>query len=224
MPKPYDFYGAYADDGGWLLNVPAFEYLNETYSSVIWSVNGTVEVGTASGLAASASNLALPNPSLPNNLLAPWWTDLDLSAGGNWYVAVLNAGPNQYTVYEWANVPRFGDGSSTFSFQIWVQNGTDNIWYAYGPWAGNTADGTVGAENGDGTVGDTVYFEGAGTLPWGGSGLQVLSAPGTPGETHVISFTMNGNQIGPYTNCAELTSDAFQGVNVSCFAGEVLAP
>ena len=120
---------------------------------------------------------------------------------------MVNAGPTQYTVYEWENVPRFGDVSSTFSFQIWVQTGTDNIWYAYGPYAGNAADGTVGAENSDGTVGDTVYFEGVGTSPWGGSGLQVQSAPGTPGETHVISFTMSGDKPGPYTNCADRSWD-----------------
>lgn len=211
------------DDGGFIVNVPAFTYLGDTYSQVIWSVNGTVEAGTSSGLATSASNQSLPNPSLPNNLLAPWWTDLDLGAGGNWYVALLAAGPDQYTVYEWENVPRFGDAASTFSFQIWIQNGTSgNIWFAYGPSAGNTGDGTTGAENADGTIGDTVYFDGAGTLPWGSPGLQVLSVPGTPGGIHTITFTMNANKTGPYTNCAELTSDAFQGVNVSCFGGTVL--
>lgn len=211
------------DDGGFIVNVPPFDYLGDTYTSVILSVNGTLEAGTASGLAASAANQNLPNPSLPNNLLAPWWTDLNLGAGGNWYVAVLAAGPNQYTVYEWENVPRFGDAGSTFTFQIWVNNGTDNIWFVYDGFAGDTTDGTVGAENSDGTIGDTWYFEGAGTSPWGGPDLQVLSAPGTPGETHVISFTMRGNRVGPYTNCAELTSDAFQGVNISCFRGEVAA-
>ena len=211
------------DDGGFILNVPAFTYLGDTYSQVIWSVNGTVEAGISSGLATSASNQHMPNSGLPNNLLAGWWTDLDLSAGGNWYVAVLNAGPNQYTVYEWEGVPRFGDNASTFSFQIWIQNGpSGNMWFAYGPSAGVTTDGTVGAENADGTVGDTYYFEGAGTSPWGGSGVQVLSVPGTPGETHVITFTMQGNRAGDYTNCARMTSDAFQGVNVACFSGTVL--
>jgi subtilisin family serine protease len=213
------------DDGGFILNVPAFTYLGDTYSSVIWSVNGTVEVGTASGLATSFANQNFPNPSLPNNLLAPWWTDLNLGAGGNWYVGVLGAGPNQYTVYEWANVPRFGDAGSTFSFQIWVQNGpSGNIWFAYDVFSGDTGDGTVGAENADGTVGESYYYDGAGSLPWGSSGLQVRSVPGTPGEVHTITFTMSGDKLGPYTNCAELTSDAFQGVNVSCSSGTVLAP
>ena len=178
-------------------------------------------MGADSGLATSAANHALPNPAQPNNLLAPWWTDLNLGAGGNWYVAVLNAGPNQFTVYEWEDVPRFGDSSSTFSFQIWVQSGTDNIWFTYDGFAGSTTDGTVGAESADGLIGDTYYFEGNGTSPWGGPDLKVTSAPGTPGETHEITFTMSGSRVGEYTNCAEMTADIFQGVSISCFSGEV---
>jgi uncharacterized repeat protein (TIGR01451 family) len=213
-----------ATHGGFVLNVPAFSYNNQTYSQVIWSVNGTIEAGTASGLAASAANQNLPNPSLPNNVLAPWWTDLNLGAGGNWYVAVLNAGPTQYTVYEWASVPRFGDNSSTFSFQVWIQNGASgNIWFVYDGFAGNTGDGTVGAENAAGTIGDTWYYDGAGTSPWGGPDLKVTSAPGAPGESHVISFTAIAPEdaYGPWANCAELTSDVFQGVNIACAYGDV---
>jgi hypothetical protein len=209
------------DDGGFILNVPSFGYLGNTYNQVIWSVNGTLEAGIASGLASSSANQMLPDPTLPNNLLAPWWTDLNLGAGGNWYVAVLNVGPDQFTVYEWENVPRFGDLSSTFTFQIWVQTGTSNIWFTYDGFAGDIGDGTVGAENADGTIGATVYFDGTGTPPWGGPDLRVVSAPGTPGEMHEISFTMLANRVGSYTNCAELTSDSFQGTNVSCFSGEV---
>jgi hypothetical protein len=210
------------DDGGFVLNIPAFNYNNQTYTQVIWSVNGTIEAGTASGVASSATNQNLPSPAIPNNVLAPWWTDLNLGAGGNWYVAVLNAGPDQYTVYEWEDVPRFGDNSSTFSFQVWILNGTDNIWFVYDGFAGNTGDGTTGAENADGTVGDTVYFDGAGTLPWGGPDLGVASVPGTPGETHIITYSAKGAGLGPWINCAEMSSDLFQGLNIACFSGETI--
>jgi uncharacterized repeat protein (TIGR01451 family) len=210
------------DDGGFVLNIPAFNYNNQTYTQVIWSVNGTIEAGTASGVASSATNQNLPSPATPNNVLAPWWTDLNLGAGGNWYVAVLNAGPDQYTVYEWEDVPRFGDNSSTFSFQVWILNGTDNIWFVYDGFAGNTGDGTTGAENADGTVGDTVYFDGAGTLPWGGPDLGVASVPGTPGETHIITYSAKGAGLGPWINCAEMSSDLFQGLNIACFSGETI--
>jgi hypothetical protein len=212
------------DDGALVINGLNIDYLGDHYTTAIWSVNGTLELGTASGVASSFANQNLPNPSLPNNVLAPWWTDLNLGAGGNWYIGALTDGVRTWDIFEWAGVPRFGDNSSTFSFQIWLEQGSDNITFLYGPYAGNTGDGTVGAENADGTVGDTWYYDGAGSLPWGTTDLSVFSVPGTPGETHTITFTMSGDKLGPYTNCAELTSDAFQGVNVSCFSGTVLAP
>jgi hypothetical protein len=157
-------------------------------------------------------------------VLAPWWTDLNLGAGGNWYAATLAAGPDTYVVFEWENVPRFGDLSSTFTFQIWLQQGTDNIWFVYDGFSGDTSDGTVGAENSDGTLGDTVYFDGVGTLPWGGpDDLRAASIPGAPGETHTITFSARGRRIGSWTNCAEMTSDIFQGKAIGCFTGSVEA-
>ena len=121
-------------------------------------------------------------------------------------------------------MPRFGDSSSRFSFQVWIQTGSDNIWYTYGPSSGDTTDATVGAENSDGTIGDTYYFEGTGSLPWGNTDLAVSSVPGEPGETHVITFGARGRSVGPWTNCAEMTSDIFEGVAISCASGEVVAP
>lgn len=175
---------ANCDDGAFTLNVPSFTYNGQSYSSVIWSVNGTLEAGNGSGVAASASNQNLPDPIAPNNLMAPFWTDLDMGANGDgaeWYVAVLNAGPRQFTVYEWSNVPLFGDTSNRYSFQVWVENGTSgNIWFVYGALGTtNTPSGvTVGVENDDGTVGSSSFFEGTGTAPSVGSDRRVNSTAG----------------------------------------------
>ena len=208
------------DDGGFLISGLDIDYLGQNYTSAIWSVNGTLELGTASGVASSFQNQNLPDPALPNNVLSPWWTDLNLGAGGNWYLGALSDGVRVWNIFEWENIPRFGDNSSTFTFQIWLQRGTDKIWFIYDASSGDTLDGTTGAENEDGTAGDTTYFDGAGTLPWGGSDLKVNSVPGTPGETHFITYTAMGSGLGEWTNCAELTSDLFEGVNVACFNGE----
>ena len=173
-------------------------------------------------MASSATNQNLPDSAIPNNVLAPWWTDLNLGAGGNWYIGALSDGVSVWDIFEWENIPRFGDNSSTFSFQIWLEQGSDNIHFTYGGFSGNTGDGTTGAENADGTVGDTEYFDGAGTLPWGGPDLQVASVPGSPGETHVITYSAKGAGLGLWTNCAEMSSDIFQGLNVACFSGEII--
>lgn len=214
------------DDGGFIYNTPAFMYNGQSYTQLIWSVNGTVEVGVASGLATSASNHPLPNPSLPNNLLAPWWTDLNLAQGGAWRIGSLTDGVNDFLILDWENVPRYGDNSSTFSFQVWIQTGSvENIWFTYGPSTGDTTDGTVGAENSDGTIGDTYYVDGTGTSVWsGGVELGVNSLPGVPGETHEISYTARGWSAGLWTNCAEVTSDIMQESAISCVSGIVNAP
>jgi uncharacterized repeat protein (TIGR01451 family) len=168
---------AECDDGGFLLNVPAFDFNGQTYSSVIWSVNGTLEIGTASGAAASASPQAFPDQTAPNNIIAPYWSDLNLSAGGNWYVAVLNAGPRQFIIFEWEDVPFFGD-PATSTFQIWIEAGTENIWVTYADLPLTPQSLTVGVENEDGTVGASYFHNGDGVEPMVGVDLQVSRAIG----------------------------------------------
>jgi len=210
------------DDGAYLISGLDFVFQNANYTDAIWSVNGTLEIGTASGIAASASNRLMPDPTTPNNLLAPWWTDLDLSAAGNWYLGALSDGVNVYDIFEWEDVPRFGDPTSTASFQIWLMRGTNFAWFTYGGFTGSTADGTVGAENADGTIGDTYYYGegGVGAVP--ATDLHVDQNSGAPGEAHIITFTATGAAKGPWQNCAEMTSDLFFGTNIACAEGVVI--
>jgi uncharacterized repeat protein (TIGR01451 family) len=209
------------DDGAYAISGLNFVYQNQQYTSAIWSVNGTLEIGTASGVAASASNRLMPDATPPNNLLAAWWTDLDLTLAGEWYLGALSDGVYVYDIFEWANVPRFGDPASTASFQIWLRQGTNLAWFTYGGFTGDTSDATIGAENADGTLGDTYYYGegGVGMLPAGD--LHVDQNSGSPGETHVITFTATGVEKGPWQNCAEMTSDLFFGTNIACFEGVV---
>ncbi|MDD3827684.1 MAG: S8 family serine peptidase [Anaerolineae bacterium] len=210
-----------ADDGAYLISGLDFVYQGVQYTDAIWSVNGTLEIGTASGLAASAANGLMPDATPPNNLLAAWWTDLDLSTGGEWYMGALSDGVNVYDIFEWSNLARFADPSSTASFQIWLARGTNLAWFTYGGFTGDTADGTVGVENANGTVGYTYYYgEGAvGGVPAGD--LHVDQNSGSAGETHVITFTATGASRGAWQNCAEMTGDLFYGTSIACAEGTV---
>ena len=197
------------DDGAFAVNVPAFTYNGQTYSSVIWSVNGTLEAGTASGLAAGGGNRNMPDPAMPNNLIAPFWTDLDMGANGDgaeWYIGVFNLGPDQFTIYEWNNIPLFGDASNRYTFQIWVQNGTSgNIWFTYGQ-LGDVSDGTVGVENNLGTLGYSRYFDGTGTAPEVGTDLLVSLQTG---GTATLAFQAEIRKCNPgeaIVNRANVTS------------------
>lgn len=171
------------DDGGYSFNVPAFTYNGETYNQVLLSVNGTLEAGVASGGFSSFNNQSLPDEANPNNILAPFWRDLNLNAGGNMYVAVLAGGGSQWTVYEWEAVPHYGDNSKTVTMQLWIgANGTlaaGDIHFVYGDMStGTDAGGTVGAENSSGTVGMNYFYNGSGTAPVQGDELRVATLTG----------------------------------------------
>lgn len=211
------------DDGAFLVSGLDITYMGEHYTEGLWSVNGTFEMGTTSGVSASFFNQNLPDPAAPNNILAPWWADLNLGDGGNWYIGAVTDGERSWDVLEWENVPRFGDPASTFTFQIWLERGTDHITFAYGPFCGDTSKGTTGAENGNGSNGESLYVDGVGTLPWGGPDIGVSFIPSRIGESRTITYSAIGDgPAGPWTSCTELTGDLFQGANVTCTYGELL--
>lgn len=194
---------ANCDEGGFALNVPSFIYNGKDYNQVIWSVNGTLEAGLASASVSGFQNVELPDPSGPNNLLAPWWTDLNLCAGGNWYTLGLYDGVNNYTVFEWENVPLFGDNETTATFQIWIVDGTDFIFFVYGNVAGDIA--TIGAENSTGDLGFTRYFNGNTQAPMPND--EILIRP-TPGGTATFSFEATTNcKADVVVNQADISND-----------------
>ncbi|NEZ02621.1 S8 family serine peptidase [Wenzhouxiangella sp. XN201] len=200
------------DDGGFFVDVPTFSYLGNAYSRVIFSVNGTVEVGDASSMAASFQNEELPNPDEPNNVLAPLWSDLSLCSGGNWYAASLNSG--EFIVFEWEAVPlsnfwvtEFPELASVhFTFQVWIETATGDIWFAYGDmnW-GAWPFGTVAAENSTGELGESYFFDGEGTRPETDDTIDVVAQL----DQQMMSYqvTVDGDPLGTMVNEVLLTND-----------------
>jgi hypothetical protein len=164
------------DDGAFVINTPAFTYNSQSHSQVIWSVNGTLEAGIASGVASSFANQNLPDPTTPNNVIAPFWRDLNLCAGGNWYVGVLSDGVRTWIIFEWEDVPHFGSADAA-TFQIWLElDGSPTapaISLTYNRLDNVGVGATVGVENDTGTVGSSYFFNGAGTPPVVGIDLMV---------------------------------------------------
>ena len=135
----------------------------------------------------------------------------------------ISNGIDDWLVLEWENTPNWGDGVPN-SFQIWIGvNGYEDISFTYGSVSGG--DGgwlTVGAENLYGNSGQNWYVDGSGTPVSAGDEIRVVSVPGEPGETHTITYTATGIKASAWTNCAEVTSDSFPGINFACFSGETL--
>lgn len=208
-------------------NVPAFTLAGETYSRVGVDSNGYLVVGGGTGADNNCCNVPIfPNTDPPNNVLAPFWSDLNPGAGGAVRIATLTDGSDTWIVVDWQGVKEFSTAKFN-SFEIWIGINSDaqpaeDISYAYGPIQGNGDGGflNVGAENRFGNRGQSYYFNGTGTLPANGTQLRVTGTPGTP-STGMITFSAKGVKVGPWVNYAKMTSNLFQGTSVASFAGTV---
>jgi uncharacterized repeat protein (TIGR01451 family) len=190
------------DEGGYNITGLDIFYNGQHYTDGIWSVNGTFELGGASGSTTGFVNAPMPDAASPNNLLAPFWGDMNLCTGGNWYLGGLTDGVSNWDIFEWEAVPEWpAAGANTY--QIWLERGTSNITFIYGPTTAVIA--TVGAENTDGTVGDTWYFNGAGTPVAANDELAVL---GTPGGSATLGFEVEADCSQTAINQADLSNSA----------------
>lgn len=205
--------------------VPEFHYAGEVYDAIGMVSNGYLVISGGTAADVDYINQTFPDASIPNNVVAPFWTDLNPSAGGNMYAAILTD-PNSnesWVVLEWEDVPNFSDGELN-TFQAWIGiNGVEDIAFVYG----DVSDGdggflTVGAENAYGNSGDNWYVNGDGTAVFAGAEVRVVSSPGAPGASHQITFDVTGWTPGPWSNCVELTSNLYDGTNIICFSGEIL--
>lgn len=205
-------------------NVPAFTVAGVTYTRIGLVSNGYVVLGGGTQADVDFVNTALPNAARPNNVVAPFWTDLNPAAAGALRIGTLSDGLTTWLVADYEGVQEFSTPGLTHTFQVWIAlGGTEDVTVAYGatqPTAvGDGGFATVGVENPDGTNGQTLYLDGVGTLPVAGDTLRVTVTPGATFST-TVSFSATGKAVGPYVNYAEVTGP-FDGTAVARFAGTV---
>ncbi|MEO8625921.1 MAG: S8 family serine peptidase [Candidatus Limnocylindrales bacterium] len=225
------------------LPVP-FYYGGETYDSLAIDSNGYLVIG--SGVTAADNNCcnpAMPDPTRPNNVLAPYWTDLDAGSGGDIYFALVNFGGGvYYYVIEWHQVPVYGTANER-TFQVWLGAGGagEDIAFEYcvapnaesypadgcddtaslpvGPGA---PDGlVVGAENRDGTSAATIGP--MDTQPYN-DGYVVHAGSPTAGGIMTIDYDAFGKKTGKFDVKATLTSDVTQGTDFQIVKIKVVLP
>jgi Subtilase family/Fibronectin type-III domain/PA domain len=191
-------------------NVPAFEYAGETWSSIGVDSNGYAIIGGGSSEDNNCCNIPSgPYPSRPNNVLAPFWTDLDGTGAPGVYAALLTDGVDTWLVIEW-QVNVFGTTSNRH-FQTWIGvNGTEDIVFAYDP-AALPADPAgqpfaVRVENKIGQGDDL------GALPT--EDLRVASTSPVAGESAGYSITLKGAKPGDGTVRTEMVAEGVPGVTV----------
>lgn len=129
-----------------------FKYYENSYSQLYVTSNGLISFGAG---AWSFSNLEIPKPSEPNNIIAPFWDDLCVNYGGYNSGAVYyksgGTAPNRYFVVEWHEISRLYYSDKITFEVILYENG--DIVMQYLSMNGYLASATVGIEDASGTDG-----------------------------------------------------------------------
>ncbi|MEP1446629.1 MAG: S8 family serine peptidase [Paraglaciecola sp.] len=155
-----------------------FHFNGEDYERLTISDNGFVIAGaTDIGSFSALFNQEFPNPSPLNRVIAPLWSEYDLldpadsedSGGGYLRTAIHENAGRTFLIVEWDRVEiysnEFDEPSSAelvgpFTFQLIIEENTNNIWFNYVLVEDLPDYASIGAENKDGSIGKSLYFDG----------------------------------------------------------------
>ena len=129
-----------------------FNFYGESFSQIYIAGNGVVNF---SGDYVTWSNVAIPDPSAPRSMIAPFWTDLAPNQGGEvWYYSDGNR-----MIISYIGVPHYdwGTGTGPYTFQIIISPNGSTV-FNYMDMQAPLNESTIGIQNGDGSIGlQTVY-------------------------------------------------------------------
>jgi subtilisin family serine protease len=192
--------------------VPAFRYGGESYTTIGIVSNGYIVLGGGDSGDIVFTPQHFPNPARPNNVIAPFWSDLNPSATGAGTIraGTLTDGATTWIVVDWAGVKNFGN-ATTHTFEVWLQTAAtagEGITISYATTGAGDPDSGVnyGAENRTGTSGVNIS-----PAPAGGSEYIVTVAPPTAGGTVTVPYDVSAARAGTYRSTATMTSDLTPG-------------
>ncbi|GGK96065.1 peptidase S8 [Sphaerisporangium melleum] len=213
---PLDLFGItptpIGDEEAVNFTVPAFTYAGRTYNRIGVVSNGYSVPGGTSGQAdISFEPQNLPDPAPPNNVLAPYWTDLNGEGTPGVYAGTLTDGVDTWIVLEW-RVNLYGT-SSLKVFQQWIGvNGAEDITYSYDPGAlpgdpGPSYGLTVGAENAEGSAGAQISGPPV-------QDYRVTSTPGAPGGKLTYTMKVKGVTKGTGSVTTATSTPEVKGITI----------
>jgi hypothetical protein len=208
-----------------LVNLPfPFPFYGSNKTAVRISTNGYLSFIGAYGPSDQpySSNAPIPTRNAPDQLIAPFWDDLNVTSPGQ--TDTYHDVANDRFIVQWTNATRStGGGSGSYTFQA-VLYANGEIAFNYSQMTGVTNSATIGIEDGTGTVGLPVAFNSpyvhndltariTRTAPWVTlSGINGALAPGTSAD---VALTLNTVDLAPGAYSADLviwTSDPTQRV------------
>lgn len=123
-----------------------FKFYGETYSEVYIGTNGFISFETFNG--NTYSNTTLPNDGEPNNIIAPFWEDLDGTNQGDVYYQQIGS----KFIIQYDHWQKFYGTTGYYTFQI-VLSSNGKIMFYYEDMNDAVTSATVGIENSNGDDG-----------------------------------------------------------------------
>ena len=169
--NPIKFSGG-CDDVAWGFSIAShgISIAGEAIETLAVSTNGLVVFNYTDDdfYAATASPQRLPAGALPNNIIAPFWTDLvlgDGDSGGDVFFGVVSDESDNWIVVEWWNASEYGETSPFFTFSLWMKENSSEIYINYSDLGALPTNLSVGIEDGIGASGISHFYSGEGTAP-----------------------------------------------------------
>ena len=201
--------------------VPPYVYNGDVFTAIGVTSNGYIVAGGGTGQDVEFDPPGIPNTARPNNVLAPFWTDLNGDSAPGIRVVQLTDGVNSWIAVEWELNP-FGTSGNEQLFQTWIGiNGVQDISFAYNPVDLPVSPHplVVGAENVDGSGGDSLGF---GVHPT--QDLVVNSSDPLPGGSAVYSVHVRGIIPGTGVVTTSMVGDGLPGTTIVRSEVEVNSP
>jgi hypothetical protein len=188
-----------------------FDYYGTTYTAVRICTNGFLSFTSTS---TAYTNQGIPLADEPNNLIAPFWDDINVTTAG--MLKYRADAANQRFIVSWLAAPRYNT-SEYQTFQV-ILHADGRIVYQYQSMNGTLNSATVGIENAAGTDGLQVVFN----APYVTNGLAVelaveetwlgvtpLSGTVVPGGSGnlTLSFDASALEAGTYAGQLSIASN-----------------
>ena len=181
-----------------------FLFYGVAYDQVRICTNGFLTFSTTTTI---YNNGTFPNSSAPNEVIAPFWDDLNPNDGGTiWYYADT---ANNRFIAEWEAIPHYSSsGTGTYTFQA-ILNADGSIVCQYLDMVGDINLATIGIENLEGSDGLQVVYNAAymhddlalsfaAAVPW--LQIQPMSGIVAPGGdvTLDLMYSAEDVELGDY--------------------------
>lgn len=164
-----------------------FKFYGQAKSQIYISTNGFLLFGPIS--VNTFTNAAIPSTAVPNEIICPFWDDLDAKAPGT----VHYKQEGSRFIIQWTNYQRYS-GTASYTWQV-VLYSSGKIMTYYNNMTGTINSATVGVENAAGNVGLQVAYNA--NYVKNNHALQIAAEPDwLVGNTNMSGTLYSGNTVG----------------------------